>query len=104
MSTFRQEMTIVLDSEPYKCQSRAMDHTAAEIMTAKEGGTIETRPVAHGFRVAFAVFRRCYPDSEYAQSFARFLEVLDEVEDSDAGPEEPAPLDPTPPAGGDSWP
>jgi hypothetical protein len=103
-------MTITLDAVPYKVQTRASDHTAAEVMTTKaDGGTIESRPVSHGFRIAFATFRRCYPDHDLARSFPRFLEVLDEIEGlDDAVPTdeygealEPAPLDPTPPADGD---
>jgi hypothetical protein len=97
-------MEIVLDGESFKCRTKAVDHTTAEVMSAKDGGTMETRPAAHGFRVAYAVFRRCNPESDYAHSFARFMDALDEMRDLEAGPDEPDPLDPTHPADGDDWP
>jgi|SRR6516162_3733289 hypothetical protein len=110
MSTFRQDMEVVLDGEVFKCQTRAVDHTAAEVLTAKDGGTIETRPVSHGFRIAFAAFRRCHPENDLSRSFGRFLEVLDEIRQEgaptdDEGVElEPDALDPTHMADGAAWP
>jgi hypothetical protein len=89
-------MEIVLDGEVFKCRTKAVDHTTAEVMSAKDGGTIETRPVAHGFRVAYATFRRCHPEHDLAHSFPRFLDALDEMRSLEEGTEdEPDPLDPT---------
>jgi hypothetical protein len=106
MSTFRTEMEIVLDGEVFKCRTSALDHTNAELMTAKDGGNIETRQVSQGFHVAYCTFRRCHPEAELSRSYGRFIEVLDEVrnlEEAEGAEDEPNPLDPTPPADGADW-
>ena len=88
-------MTITIDGEPFKVRTKASDHTAAEVVTAKAGGSMETTPVSAGFRVAFQAFRRCYPESEYAASFARFLDALDDIESDEPDDETAGELDPT---------
>lgn len=103
MSTFRRDVVITLEGEPYKCQTRAVDHTAAEVLTVARGEAPDRNQISHGFRVAFQTFRRTHPEHEYAASFGRFLDALDDVEGlepEDAGGEalEPDPLDPTRPA------
>jgi hypothetical protein len=97
-------MTIVLDGDEYPCISKAVDHTAAEVVLARDGGSMEKTPVTAGFRVAFATFRRNYPDAELAGSFSRFLEALEDIRDDesdDAGDEAPGMLDPIRPVDSD---
>jgi hypothetical protein len=102
MSTFRQEMVIVLDGQDFKVTTCANDHMAAEIMTAKTGATIETNPISHGFRIAFQAFKRTYPDDPLAVGFGTFSAVLDEIASADQGEDTPAALDPTHPAASDA--
>jgi hypothetical protein len=103
VSTFRRDVVITLEGEPYKCQTRAVDHTAAEVLTVAKGEAPDRNQISHGFRVAFQTFRRTHPDHELAGSYGRFLDALDEVEglaelEPGAGELEPDPLDPTRPA------
>jgi hypothetical protein len=82
MSSFRNEMEIVLDGEPYKARSRAIDFTNAEIQVSKEGGPgVMEQPMALRFRVAFLAFRRSYPDHDLARSYGRFMDALDDITD-----------------------
>jgi hypothetical protein len=95
-------VVIILEGEPYKCQTRAVDHTAAEVLTVAKGESPEKNAIGHGFRVAFQTFRRTWPEHELAGSYGRFLDALDEVDgleaEAGAGELEPDPLDPIPPA------
>lgn len=110
MSTFRREMTVVLDGEPFKVRTSAQDNINAEVMLSKmqEAGPLTERTQAMGILVAFCGFRRTYPDHELAQGFARFRDVLDEMqdaelEDTDAeGDPLAGTLDPTRTADGDA--
>jgi hypothetical protein len=102
VSTFRRDVTVTLDGEPFKCQTRAADQMAAEVMIVKaEGASPQDRPISMGFRVSYQAFKRCHPDHELAGSFTRWLDVLDEIEgleelDGGAGDDEaPGMLDPT---------
>lgn len=83
MSTFRRDMTIVLDGEPFKVTTSAQDNINAEVMLSKmkEAGPLTERTQAVGILVAFCAFRRTFPDHELAQGFTRFRDVLDEMED-----------------------
>jgi hypothetical protein len=95
-------VVIILEGEPYKCQTKAVDHTAAEVLTVAKGEAPDKNQISHGFRVAFQTFRRTNPEHELAGSYGRFLDALDDVEglepEAGAGELEPDPLDPTRPA------
>jgi hypothetical protein len=102
VSTFKRDVVIILEGEPYKCQTKAVDHTAAEVLTVAKGEAPDRNQISHGFRVAFQTFRRTHPEHELAGSYGRFLDALDDVEglepEAEAGELEPDPLDPTRPA------
>jgi hypothetical protein len=92
MSTFRKELEIVLDGEPFKVRTNGSDQLRGEL---ELGESPAARPAAMGMRVAFVAFRRTYPDHPAAKAFGTFVDVLDDINDLDPGPDD---LDPTRPA------
>ena len=101
MSTFRQDMTVTLDGEPYKVQTCAADNMDAEIAVAKGGGTIESRQFTMAVRIAFSAFKRTYPDHPLSASFSGFHRVLDDIDRPESEHGEPDLMDPTQLAAGD---
>jgi hypothetical protein len=99
VSSFRREIVVTVDGVDYKCQTKAIDYTNAEVSLARDGGTVEKNAMALRFRIAFAVFRRCHPDEPTARSFPVFLDVLDDIDETPDDLEDGDPLDPTPLAG-----
>lgn len=100
MSTFRQDVEITLDGEVFKCQTRAVDYTNAERQLVRAGGKVDTDQLSLRFRIAYTVFRRCYPDHPAARSYDVFLDILDDLKD-EPDADEGDPMDPTHPAGSD---
>ena len=92
MSTFRKELEVMLDGEPFKVRTNGSDQLRAEL---ELGESPATRPAAMGMRVAFVAFRRTYPDHPAARAFGSFVDVLDDISDLDPQPDA---LDPTRPA------
>jgi hypothetical protein len=102
MSSYRRNLEIVLDGEPFKAKTRGDDMAHAERMAARDGFTIGTgAAIAVQQRAAFLAFRRAYPDHPLGKRFGEWIEVLDDLTDLDELEAEADPLDPIPPADSD---
>lgn len=106
MATFARRMRVILDGEPFDVTTKPADMLAAERMLAREKipNPIETAPIQTQTRLLFAAVSRTYPDHPAAKDWPKFVELLDDFDDLDADAAETGePLDPTQPAGSESW-
>jgi hypothetical protein len=104
MSTYRRELEIVLDGEPYKVKTNGQDLANAERMAARDGFNIaDGGAVATQQRLAYIGFRRANPGHKLALAFGDFVGVLDDITDLDEDAAA-AEMDPTPTAGEDASP
>jgi hypothetical protein len=95
VSTFQQEIEVVLDGEVFKCRTKAIDWTNAERQLVRDGGEVAKDTMALRFRLAYVTFKRCHPGESYASAFGVFLDALDDIVD-EAQAEDGDPMDPTP--------
>ena len=93
MSTFRRQMEVVLDGEPFKVTTMTKDHLKAEESIGREKLDIAGSPLHLQTRVAFYAFQRCFPEHHLARNWNGFCEVFDDLNDLEA--EEANVMDPT---------
>jgi len=95
MPTFQRRFALTLDGERYELVSRPADFLAAERALGREKITnpAETAPMALQFRIVFAMWGRSFPEHPAARDWPKFLELIEDIEDLEAGEGEL--LDPT---------
>jgi hypothetical protein len=81
VSTFRRQMLVTLDGEPFKVTTMAKDHLRAEESIGREKLDIATAPMHLQIRVAFYAFGRCYPEHRLARNWNGFVEAFDDIDD-----------------------
>jgi hypothetical protein len=98
VSTFARRFAVTLDGQRFELTSRPSDFLAAERALGREKITnpAETAPMQLQFRIVYAMWGRSFPEHPAARDWTKFLELVDEVEDLDAG-EAGELLDPTRP-------
>jgi hypothetical protein len=94
VSTFRRQMEVTLDGEPFKVTTMSKDHLRAEEAIGREKLPLESASLHLQIRVAFFSFQRCHPEHPMARNWNGFCEVFDDITDLEAE-EEGSVMDPT---------
>lgn len=81
MSTFRRQMEVTLDGEPFKVTTMSKDHLRAEEAIGREKLSVDAAALHLQIRVAFYAFGRCYPEHTLARNWGGFCEVFDDITD-----------------------
>jgi hypothetical protein len=97
VSTFRRQMMVTLDGEPFKVTTMSKDHLRAEEAIGREKLDVQTSPLHLQTRVAFFSFQRCYPEHPLARNWNGFCEVFDDIDDLEEEEASAGIMDPTQP-------
>lgn len=81
MSTFRRQLEVTLDGEPFKVTTMSKDHLRAEEAIGREKLSVDSAALHLQIRVAFFAFQRCHPDHSLARNWGGFCEVFDDITD-----------------------